>query len=163
MSLIEPKVFLRATDPQNANDISNILQYQSLLQAGDFNAAVNFLKTMANGQQMNLSASRYNEIIEEIENIEDFLLNDLTTYVINQIMRYKDINVYDPTVSYVNGNIVSYQGNLYICNAPSLNNLPTDTNYWEIFVQNQVQYPVSTTEPSGLNNGDMWFEEITIS
>ena len=158
---------LRAIDPTSATDINNIIQYQTYLQNGDFSGALQFLKTMANGVQMNINASRFNQILDEITDIEDFLLNNITPYIQQQINQYSDIAVYSQSVDYNAGNIVSYNGSLFFCKVAngvsSTIYVPeTTTNwesYWQYFVRND--YQLSSTQPSGLNDGDIWLEEIT--
>ena len=159
--------FLRATDATTPEEINQIIEYQSLLQSGDFVGALNLLKSMQNGVAMNINASRYNQILDEISNIETFLLTDTANYIQQNVDRYKDINLYSQSVDYSLGNIVSYNGNLFTCkqaNGVSSTIVIPETstswnNYWEYFALSNIA--LTTTEPAGLSDGDIWFEEIT--
>lgn len=42
--------------------------------------------------------------------------------------------VYSPVVEYIKDDLISYEWNTYICKLQSLNNLPTDNTYWDLFV-----------------------------
>ena len=40
--------------------------------------------------------------------------------------------VYDNTTTYLEGQIIEYQGGLYLCEGTTTGNLPTDTNFWKL-------------------------------
>jgi hypothetical protein len=53
---------------------------------------------------------------------------------------------YNPTVIYAVGETVKYKGVLYEAIQESTNNLPTDTNYWQLYQDNTLRDLLSTYE-----------------
>lgn len=166
------QTFLRAVDPSTTLDAQNIQTYQNFIQQGDFAGAQNFLAQMANGNAMNLNASRYNEILQVIEDIQNFYfgLNGVEDYINDNINAYTNIATYSNSTNYVDGNIVAYNGSYYKCiqnNGPNSTVItPTVTsnwqNYWELFIKPQEpkQYPIQATQPTGQVVGDLWFQVL---
>lgn len=162
-------IFRRAKDPSTATDINNINQYQSLLASGDFSGAQDFLAQMTDGIAMNLNAGRYNELIQTIEDIENFYigLNGVKQYLQDHIDAFTDTKAYDATTSYSTGNIAAYGGNWYISlQDANLNHTPTGDSigvYWDILISNQKQYPIQAEQPTGQEIGDLWFQVVAAS
>lgn len=161
--------FMQAKDPTTGTDIQNLKAYQNILSSGTddaFSRAQEYLANMANGIQMNINAGRYNEVIQVIEQIENFYLGlqGVKAYIQDKIDAYSNIGVYDATIPYKVGNVVSFNGSYYICIQANTGTSPVagqNTEYWNIFVQNQQQYPVQETTPTNLNLGDIWFQVIS--
>lgn len=161
------QTFTQAVDPSTTTDIENIQTYQQKLASGDFSGAQEFLAAWDKGIQMNLNAGRFNEIIKTIQDIETFYygLNGVKSYIQNNIKQFSDINVWDVSITYFVGNIVSYDGNLYVSLIDNnLGNIPiggtsSDTN-WQLFVKNQQQYPVTSLQPTNQVVGDLWFQLV---
>lgn len=163
------QIFTQAVDPSTTTDIENIQTYQQKLASGDFSGAQEFLAAWDKGIQMNLNAGRFNEIIQTIKDIETFYygLNGVKAYIQKNINKFSDINVWDSTMNYSIGSLASYDGSLYVSQIDNnINNIPlggpNDTN-WQLFIKNQKQYPVSSTQPINLEIGDLWFEVISES
>lgn len=164
-------ILAKAVDPSSSADLNNIANYQSLVAQGKFSEAQEFLARMTNGVAMNLNAGRYNEAIDLINTMAEFLgtnNSNYTNYINKNINAYKDINAWNSEIDYSVGNIVIYNYIVYKCiqeNGPNTIVIEPKmsenwTDYWQIFVQNQKQYPLETEEPIGLNDGDLWFELI---
>ena len=163
MSELQIQSFLRATDPSSQTDIEKINTFLNYVNNSDFENASNYLKSNPELYAMNINASRYNQVIEAINIITNYLNNEATNDINTNISRYKDINIYDGGTTYTTGNIVSYYGNLYSCKvASSLNVLPTNRTNWEIFYQNALLISTSTTGSDlNLKYGTIWFYEET--
>lgn len=166
------QTFLRAVDPSTTLDAQNIQTYQNFIQQGDFVGAQNFLAQMTNGNAMNLNAGRYNEVVQTIEDIQNFYfgLNGVEDYINDNINAYTDIASYSNSTNYTVGNIVAYNESYYKCiqnNGPNSTIItPTVTsnwqNYWELFIKPQEpkQYPIQANQPTGQAVGDLWFQVI---
>ena len=165
------RILTRAIDPSSPSDLNNIANYQSLVSQGKFSEAQEFLARMTNGVAMNLNAGRYNEAIDLINAMADFLSNNdcnYKNYINSNINAYKDINGWNGDTDYSIGNVVIYNYIVYKCiqeNGPNTMVIEPKmsenwTDYWQIFVQNQKQYLLEVEEPIGLNDGDLWFELI---
>ena len=163
--------FLQAQDPSSVSDINTILEFQSKLQTGtSFADALAWLATQPNGTAMNLNAGRFNDIINEITAIENFYLNSdgqggVRGYIQNLITAYSIIGVYDSTATYPQGAIAQYNGQWFkSLQAGNTGNTPTDNigTYWDYFIQPQPakQYPIASSQPSGLVTGDLWFKTL---
>ena len=96
------QTFLRAVDPSTILDAQNIQTYQNFIQQGDFVGAQNFLAQMTNGNAMNLNAGRYNEVVQTIEDIQNFYfgLNGVEDYINDNINAYTDIASYSNSTNY---------------------------------------------------------------
>ena len=166
------QTFLRAVDPSTTLDAQNIQTYQNFIEQGDFAGAQNFLAQMTNGNAMNLNASRYNELVQTIEDIQNFYfgLNGVEDYINDNISAYSNIAVYNNNTNYSVGNIAQKNGAYYRCiqaNGPATTVVePTVTSdwesYWELFIQPQEpkQYPIQAEQPTGQAVGDLWFQLI---
>ena len=166
------QTFLRAVDPSTTLDAQNIQTYQNFIEQGDFAGAQNFLAQMTNGNAMNLNASRYNELVQIIEDIQNFYfgLNGVEDYINDNISAYSNIAVYNNNTNYSVGNIVQKNGAYYRCiqaNGPATTVVePTITSdwesYWELFIQPQEpkQYPIQEVQPMRQAVGDLWFQTI---
>lgn len=166
------QTFTQAVDPSTVLDVQNIQTYQTYIANGDFAGAQNFLAQMTNGIAMNLNAGRYNEVIQVIEDIQNFYfgLNGVVDYINNNISKYTDIAPYNNTINYVAGNLVGSNSTYYLCtqnNGPSTTIIEPNVtenwqNYWTLFLQpqNPKQYPIQATQPTGQNVGDLWFQQL---
>ena len=161
-----------AQDPSSNIDMANIASYQSLINSGDFVGAQNFLQANPSLVPKLLTASRFNELIDLVTQIAQYLDDENGLYrkfINTNINAYKDINAWNNETDYATNNIVIYNYNVYRCrneNGPSTTIYePTVTSgwerYWKLFVANQKQYIVSETQPTGLNAGDLWFKDVT--
>lgn len=159
---------MRAVNPTTAIDAQNIKEYQELLMQGNFSDAQTLLQNMTNGVQMNLNAGRYNEVLDLIEQIEQFYLglNGVRNYIYNNVDKYLDVAEYVENIDYSIGNLAHKNNKWFKCimaNGPASTVIIPETtenwaNYWEYFLLNQVAYPVQEEEPVGLNEGDIWFK-----
>lgn len=157
--------FLRAVDPSTQSDLNNIATYQNYLANGDFATAKEFLNSLSNGIQMNLNASRFNQVLEEVEQIEKFYLglNGVREYIQSNINAFSDIGIWSADANYRVGNITSYNETLYVCKKDNKGIAPSGASadeYWGVFIKNQKQYPIAKEQPTGLAAGDLWFQEI---
>lgn len=159
--------FKQAQDPQTTEDINNIIEYQNKLSAGDFSGAQAFLASLSNGIAMNLNAGRFNEVINLVNEIENFYKNNIAgvkAYINNNINAYSDISKWSNSTRYNVGNIAQYQDRWYRCIQNHTNKEPTVStdwkSYWEIFIKNQKQYPISVSQPTNQQAGDIWFQII---
>lgn len=159
------QTFLRAKDPITTQQVSDIKDYQALMEQGNFTGAISKLAQISDGIAMNISAGRWNQVLETIEEIEEFYygLNGVKAYIQANINKYKNINVWDRTTTYSIGNIVQYNGVWYVSKAN--NNLaypPTNERFWEVFLKNQPakQYPIQELQPESQNVDDLWFQII---
>lgn len=163
--------FMRAIDPSTVTDAQNIEQYQQYIENGNFTAAQNLLAEIQNGSAMNLNAGRFNEILQTVEDIQNFYfgLNGVQDYIDSNINIYSDIAMYSVQSNYVVGNIVSSGSEYYRCiqeNGPNTSvHSPKEANsqYWELFLEPQEpkQYPIQAQQPTGQQIGDLWFQEIS--
>lgn len=166
------QTFIQAVDPSTTLDVQNIQNYQTYIANGDFIGAQNFLAQMTNGIAMNLNAGRYNEVIQTIQDIQTFYfgLNGVVDYINSNINKYVNIAPYSNTINYVAGNLVGTNSTYYLC---TQNNGPNSIvvepnvsenweNYWSLFLQpqNPKQYPIQSTQPTGQNIGDLWFQQL---
>lgn len=156
--------FLQAQDPESTEDVNNIKAYQQMVDNGDISAARDFLMNLSNGIQMSLSAGRYNQVIDAIKEIEEFYLglNGVKEYIKNNASAYTNFKQWNSGFTYSVGNIVFYNGNWYSCITENTNVNPTNSYYWEVILETQLakQYPVSETQPTGQEVGDLWFQVI---
>lgn len=162
-----PVTFLQAVNPSTAADIANIQTYQGKLQSGNFADAADYLEKMPNGTAMNINAGRFKQIIDEITAIENFYfgLGGVKEYIDALINAYSIIEEYDATTTYPQGAIAEYNGQWFkSLQDNNLGNTPTDNigTYWSYFIQPQPakQYPIASSQPVGLSNGDLWFRTI---
>lgn len=51
------------------------------------------------------------------------------------IVGIKNMGVYDPETTYEKLNVVTYQGSSYCASKDTVGNLPTDTEYWQLYAQ----------------------------
>ena len=101
--------FTRAEDPTTVVDMNNIAEYQRRLADGDFSGAATWLQSMAKGIEMNLNASRFNEVLDVINQIEEFYLglNGVKQYINDNINAFSDVALYNNTTNYSIGNLAS--------------------------------------------------------
>lgn len=161
-----------ATNPSSNTDMVNIASYQSMINSGDFAGAQNFLLANPSLVSKLLTAGNYNALIDTLNQVVEYLNDEnglYRSFINNNINAYKDINAWSNETDYSVNNIVMYNYNIYKClqgcGPSSTVYEPTVTtgweNYWVLFVANQKQYPVSTTQPTGLTAGDIWFKDVT--
>lgn len=163
--------FMRAIDPSTVTDAQNIEQYQQYIENGNFTAAQNLLAEIQNGSAMNLNAGRFNEILQTVEDIQNFYfgLNGVQDYIDSNINIYSDIAMYSSQTNYVVGNIVSSGSEYYRCiqeNGPNTSvhhPSESDSQYWELFLapQEPKQYPIQAQQPTGQQVGDLWFQVVS--
>lgn len=166
------QTFLQAIDPSTTLDAQNIQTYQNYIANGDFAGAQNFLAQMTNGNAMNINAGRFNEVIQTIVDIQNFYfgLNGVENYINENISKFLAINLWSNSINYVSGNIVGSDSTFYVCtqaNGPSSTIVQPNVtenwqNYWRLFLQPQLpkQYPIQSTQPTGQNIGDIWFQQL---
>lgn len=161
------KTFVEAVDPSSVEDIQNIQQYQSLLEAGNFGAASNLLASMTNGIKMNMNAGRFNDVLSEIIAIEQFYfgLNGVKEYIQKNINAYGYVNEWDADTTYYPNNLTNRDGIWYLCIRENTNVDPSGIGreqYWKAFVvpQSAKRYPIQAEEPTGQDVGDLWFKKI---
>lgn len=80
---------------------------------------------------------------------------DETTNAVNEFVHKGD---YVSTTTYYPRNIVNYNGLMYINNVQSNNILPTDTNYWQKFNLDVMQFKIEerTSDPVTSEVGRIW-------
>lgn len=166
------KQFIEAKDPETIEDMQNIMNYQNELMKGNFSTAQSLLASMKNGIEMNISAGRFNEVIETVEAIEQFYygLNGVKEYINTNINAFSDIALYNTQTNYVIGTVASDGNQWFICkqpNGPSTKIIqPKVTEnwkeYWDFFIKNQKQYPIQREEPTDQEVGDIYFKIINI-
>ena len=159
------------SDPQTNTDMTNILTYQSLINAGDFSGAEEFLINHPTLKNMLLNANNYNALLNGVNALYEYMNDYAGTYrrfINTNINAYKDINAWNNETSYSIGNIVFQSGSVYRCIQATDSFSPVQPtvtsgweNYWQPLAQNQKQYVVSVSQPAGLNAGDIWFKDVT--
>lgn len=166
------KTFVEAVDPTTIADIQHIQQYQALLSEGNFNAAATLLASMENGIKMNMSAGRFNDVLNEIIAIEKFYigLNGVREYIQKNINAYSNINLWDNSKNFDVGNITSNGEQWFSCikaNGPTTIIIEPGVsvgweNYWKPFLvqQRAKQYPIQAEEPSDLKENELWFQIV---
>ena len=162
----------QAVDPSTTTDMNNINYYQSLMTDGLFTQASDFLATMLNGIEMNMSAGRFNEVVSTLLAIETFYLqlNGVKDYIRENIDKYMDINAWSNLIDYSVGNISANGGSWYVCtqiNGPATTIYEPNVtsgweSYWDLFLtpQEPIQYPIKVEQPTGQAVGDLWFRII---
>lgn len=164
--------FLRATDPQTTTDVNNIIEFQRILLEQGPADAQNFLSDHPELVPMNINAGRFNEVLQTVEDIENFMVGDESTYknyIQNNINAYSDIALWTTNTQYfgtnATGSVVSYNGRYFVCkqaHTSSSDNEPIVgeqwQTYWNILVDHQ--YPISETQPVDQIEGDIWFQVI---
>jgi hypothetical protein len=173
----EVVTFTKAIDPSSQTDMQNIAKYQNYLLNGNFSDAQALLATITNGIEMNLNAGRFNEVLNVIEEIEQFYygLNGVKQYINDNINAFSDIKEWNKEINYKVGNIASDGNQWFICKKENSNIQPkVSTNwkeYWDYFIKNQKQYPITKANSVGLpiddvgeiieqEIGDIWFELV---
>lgn len=63
---------------------------------------------------------------------------------------------YDKGVTYEMLDIVTYEDSSYLCKQTSINNLPTNTEYWQLISKGVSDVVVSSTEPIDSNRSKIW-------
>lgn len=161
--------FLQAQDPSTIQDVQNIKNYQSLLDAGKFSEAYNLLfNQMTNGIQMSLNAGRYNQVIDAIVAIENFYLglNGVKEYIQNNASAFTNYKQWENSITYSVGNFVGHNNSWYSCIQQNTNIEPGIAtnweNYWTLILQQQEakKYPIQEEQPTGQTAGDLWFQII---
>lgn len=66
---------------------------------------------------------------------------------------------YSPSVAYEKLNMVRYNNAIYIAKKNSIDILPTDTEYWMLSMELEINEIISETEPTRQNVGDYWMKE----
>lgn len=67
---------------------------------------------------------------------------------------------YNAGTTYIIGNAVNYNNNIYYCISTSTGNLPTNGTYWNIFLSN-TGIVIQNTAPSSPYNSEIWVDTST--
>ena len=67
------------------------------------------------------------------------------------------VGSYNNTDSYTVGNAVKYNTDIYYCVQNSIGNLPTDSNYWQIFMSS-TGIAVQSTPPTNPAPNTLWVD-----
>ena len=134
-------------------------QYYSYLNAGNFNAAQQLLSDNPTLDSMILNAAKINRFNDIALSLEWFFKDDVETYL---ELRFAYIGEYDSGVPYVKGNIVSLNGEGFICRLNSSVGVSpiahtTNTN-WAIIAKQGAQGESGTgLAPRGIWNSSTTF------
>lgn len=137
--------FTRMSDISYA-DISLVNQYNEYILAGNTSAANQILIDNPSLENKIMNASNMNKILDALSAIQQFFKNNVQTYIDDksdviqeQIDNFTDKGNYSGATTYIANNIVSYNGEGYICKQESTGNLPTNTNYFTKIASRGVQ------------------------
>lgn len=135
-----------------------------------------FLNTHPEFQYKILNASNWNRLINHVNDATDTQTATYNSLVGKWNKDYGDLQIASEPFKYVGEWAIGTQykkNNLvkvdncrsYFCiadNTASTENQPPNTTYWmrAKAIPGILGIPISTTEPSGLVNGDIWFQEI---
>ncbi|UNY40319.1 hypothetical protein KLEP7_gp195 [Pseudaeromonas phage vB_PpeM_ KLEP7] len=64
--------------------------------------------------------------------------------------------IYSNSTAYVPNDLVTYLGNSYVCTAGNTGSLPTDINYWALFVAQGAQGDIGPAGPVGMTWKNTW-------
>jgi len=133
-------------------------QYYSYLNAGNFNAAQQLLSDNPTLDSMILNAAKINRFNDIALSLEWFFKDDVETYL---ELRFAYIGEYDSGTTYVKGNIVSLNGEGFICRLDSSVGVSptahtTNTN-WAIIAKQGAQGESGT----GLSPRGTWNSSTT--
>ena len=165
----EVKQFVEAVNPSTSTDAANIKSYQTAVSEGRYQDAQNILASITNGNKMNMSASRFNDLLAEIVAIENFYigLNGVKQYIQDNIDAYVDVKAWSSSTNYVQSNLAISNGQYYLCLQANTNVQPGVTsgwqNYWSLLIKKQKQYPIQAEQPGPTEQvaGDIWFQLIS--
>jgi hypothetical protein len=152
-----------------SSDMDLIISYRDALANNNLTLANQILLSITNVNEKIINASRINEIINVIKNIDDFYNNEIDDYLNQNINRYTPLMNYNSATTYDIGNIVISPTafgilNLYISLVDdNTNNSPSSSpTYWELLLDEQhpVQVPIQETQPTGLSVNDVWIKII---
>lgn len=161
--------FVDAVNPSTQTDAVNIKLYQTAISEGRYQDAQNILANIPNGNKMNMTASRFNALLDEIASIESFYLglNGVKQYILDNIDAYVDVKAWSSSISYATSNVTIANGQYYLCIRDNRNIQPGVTSnwqtYWSILIKKQKQYPVQAEQPASTEQvaGDLWFQVIS--
>jgi len=137
--------FTRMSDVTYA-DTPLINQFQEYILAGNTSAANQILIDNPTLKNKIMNASNMNKILDALSAIQQFFKNNVQTYIDDksdviqeQIDNFTDKGDYSGATIYIANNIVSYNGEGYICKQESTGNLPTNTSYFTKIASRGIQ------------------------
>lgn len=133
----------------SSTDVINVLRFQELklktsLISEEQTELTNLTTTL---RDKIFTPEDFNKLQDCITNMETFLRDNVEGYIVakqtefnNKIAQFTVKGEYNPTVQYVERNIVTYQGEGYICKLDSLGNTPVlVSDYWDIIAKQGIQ------------------------
>lgn len=127
-----------------ASDMTLVNQYYSYYNAGNLTAAAQLLADNPNLISKLFNAAKFNILRDALIALERFYFSDVQTYIDStrqslqsEIDKFTALGEYSTTVQYVKHNVVTKDGNGYVCTADCKGKAPGTTagaNYWQKIV-----------------------------
>ena len=127
-----------------ASDMALVNQYYSYYNAGNLAAAAQLLADNPTLINKLFNAAKFNILRDALIALERFYLSDVETYIDStrqtlqgEIDKFTALGEYSATAQYVKHNVVTHNGNGYVCTADCKGKTPGTTdgaNYWQLIV-----------------------------
>lgn len=127
-----------------SSDLTLVNQYYTYYNAGNLTAAAQLLADNPTLINKLFNAAKFNILRDALIALERFYLSDVQTYINStrqslqgEIDKFTALGVYSATTQYVKHNIVTSNGNGYVCTADCKGKAPGTTagaDYWQLIV-----------------------------
>lgn len=132
--------FITRMSDVSAEDKPLVLQYYAYLNAGNDASAAALLDSNPSLQTKIFNAAKFNKVADGIVALQRYFIDELQTYL-NEQLTYKE--PYNASTTYKKTNIVSYNGEGFICRVNSSKGVApvsgTTTTNWAIISKQGVQ------------------------
>ena len=127
-----------------SSDLVLVNQYYTYYNAGNLTAAAQLLADNPTLVSKLFNAAKFNILRDALIALERFYLSDVQTYINStrqslqgEIDKFTALGAYSATTQYVKHNVVTANGNGYVCTADCKGKAPGTTagaNYWQLIV-----------------------------
>lgn len=127
-----------------SSDLTLVNQYYTYYNAGNLTAAAQLLADNPTLINKLFNAAKFNILRDALIALERFYLSDVQTYINStrqslqgEIDKFTALGVYDAATQYVKHNVVTSNGNGYVCTADCKGKAPGTTagaDYWQLIV-----------------------------
>lgn len=127
-----------------SSDLTLVNQYYTYYNAGNLTAAAQLLADNPTLVSKLFNAAKFNILRDALIALERFYLSDVQTYINStrqslqgEIDKFTALGTYSATTQYVKHNIVTSNGNGYVCTADCKGKAPGTTagaDYWQLIV-----------------------------
>lgn len=127
-----------------SSDLTLVNQYYTYYNAGNLTAAAQLLADNPTLINKLFNAAKFNILRDALIALERFYLSDVQTYINStrqslqgEIDKFTALGAYSATTQYVKHNIVTSNGNGYVCTADCKGKAPGTTagaDYWQLIV-----------------------------